>query len=317
MKLKKEEEERGSAGKRQTNEMCTNFPTRRLQSLSPSAPLVISRKAHCKFEYVRQFETKETLLPNTWAVVRVDGRGFHAFANKHEFTKPNDVRALNLMNAAAKVVLGAFTDIVLGYGQSDEYSFVFRKSANLFSRRSAKIVTSVASLFASNYVYLWPEYFPDTKLKFAPSFDGRCVCYPSDQNIRDYLSWRQADCHINNLYNTVFWALVQQGGMTNKEAQERLKGTLSADKNEILYSQFQINYNNESQQFRKGSLLLKKKVSVPVEVHEGNNASSDSKNEDPSKHQKSGCRDRVKIFDLNVDIIGDEFWENNEYIYSF
>lgn len=49
---------------------------------------------------------------------------------------------------------------------------------------------------------------------FLSAFDGRVVLYPSDQNMRDYVSWRQADCHINNLYNTCFWALVQGGGLT-------------------------------------------------------------------------------------------------------
>jgi tRNA(His) guanylyltransferase len=49
-------------------------------------------------------------------------------------------------------------------------------------------------------------------------------------------------------YNTVFWALVQQGGLSNREAQEKLKGTFSNDKNEILFSQFGINYNNEPEQ---------------------------------------------------------------------
>lgn len=31
------------------------------------------------------------------------------------------------------------------------------------------------------------------------------------QHVRDYFAWRQADCHINNLYNTCFWALVADG----------------------------------------------------------------------------------------------------------
>jgi tRNA(His) guanylyltransferase len=30
-------------------------------------------------------------------------------------------------------------------------------------------------------------------------FDARAVLYPSDRTLRDYLSWRQADTHINNL----------------------------------------------------------------------------------------------------------------------
>ena len=30
-----------------------------------------------KYEYVKDFETPDPLIPNTWLVVRVDGRGFH------------------------------------------------------------------------------------------------------------------------------------------------------------------------------------------------------------------------------------------------
>lgn len=29
--------------------------------------------------------------------------------------------------------------------------------------------------------------------------------------------------HINNLYNTVFWTLVQKGGLTTAQAEDRLK----------------------------------------------------------------------------------------------
>lgn len=53
------------------------------------------------------------------------------------------------------------------------------------------------------------------------------------------MSWRQVDCkypnvldkitkiltflgHINNLYNTSFWALIQHGGLDNKEAEKTL-----------------------------------------------------------------------------------------------
>lgn len=65
------------------------------------------------------------------------------------------------------------------------------------------------------------------------------------QNIRDYISWRQADTHINNLYNTTFWALVLKGNETTTSAEKILNGSFSKDKNEILFSRFGINYNNE------------------------------------------------------------------------
>lgn len=38
----------------------------------------------------------------------------------------------------------------------------------------------------------------DTPLKVMPMFDGRAVCYPDIQTLRDYLTWRQVDTHINN-----------------------------------------------------------------------------------------------------------------------
>lgn len=90
-----------------------------------------------------------------------------------------------------------------------------------------------------------------------PSFDGRAIAYPKLQILRDYLSWRQADCHVNNLYNTTFWALVLKGGMKEREAERRLQKTIAADKNEILFSDFGINYNSEDEMYRKGSVVYR------------------------------------------------------------
>ncbi len=104
-------------------------------------------------------------------------------------------------------------------------SFIFHKSTTLFERRArfvyplhrsvvatvwscsspeadvrvsiskSKLVSTVVSTFTANYIYSWSTYFPDTPLSQPlPSFDGRAVCYPSLQNLRDYLSWRQVDC---------------------------------------------------------------------------------------------------------------------------
>lgn len=52
-------------------------------------------------------------------------------------------------------------------------------------------------------------------------------------------------------YNTVFWALVQQGGKTPQEAQATLNGTDAGQKNEILFAQFGINYTTLPEQFKK------------------------------------------------------------------
>ncbi|KAH7390747.1 tRNAHis guanylyltransferase-domain-containing protein [Phaeosphaeria sp. MPI-PUGE-AT-0046c] len=214
--------------------------------------------ANSKYEYVRLFEQPDALLANTWIVVRIDGRGFSKLTTKYKFVKPNDRNALDLMNAAAMAVMKELPDLVLAYGNSDEFSFVFHKDCALFERRASKLTTTITSTFTSYYVFLWSQYFPDKPLTPPlPSFDGRAVCYPSDFNLRDYMSWRQVDCHINNLYNTTFWALVQQGGMGPREAEQKLSGTYAADKNEILFKEFGINYNNEPECFRKGTVLYR------------------------------------------------------------
>ncbi|KAI4925897.1 uncharacterized protein J4E92_006633 [Alternaria infectoria] len=151
--------------------------------------------ANSKFEYVRGFEQPDNLIPNTWIVVRIDGRGFSKFTSKYEFLKPNDKNGLDVMNAAAVAVMKELPDLVLAFGNSDEY---------------------------------------------------RTAPYSNDE-----------PGHINNLYNTTFWTLVQQGGMGAREAEQRLKGTVSSDKNEILFKEFGINYNNEPECFKKGTVLYR------------------------------------------------------------
>lgn len=252
------------------------------------------KMAKSKFEYVRKFEVDDRLLPNCWIVVRIDGKGFHKFSDEHGFDKPNDLNALNLMNKCARAVMDDFNEIILAYGQSDEYSFVFRKDSQIYSRRGSKLITNIASLFASTYVFYWPQFFQNTVLKYPPCFDGRAVLYPSEKNIRDYVSWRQADCHINNLYNTVFWTLIQKGGLSPTAAQERLKGTLSGDKNEILFSEFGINYNNEPEQLKKGSTIIKRKEDITMDNGEK--------------------KTRTKVLELSCDIIGDQFWQDNPHL---
>lgn len=79
--------------------------------------------------------------------------------------------------------------------------------------------------------------------------------------------------------------------MFNFQAEEKLRGSLSADKNEILFSQFGINYNNLPPMYRKGTILLRKKVKV-----------ADMKNK------------KQLIVPLNVDMIREKFWTEHHEI---
>ncbi|KAL4939499.1 hypothetical protein BDV06DRAFT_198837 [Aspergillus oleicola] len=282
--------------------------------------------ANSKYEYVKAFEQDDTLLPNTWIVVRIDGRGFHKLSDRYAFRKPNDRRALDLMNSAAVEVLKDLPDLVIAYGVSDEFSFVFHPSCELFERRSGKLVTTIVSTFTAHYIYLWSQYFPDTPLQppYLPSFDGRAVVYPSSRNLRDYMSWRQVDCHINNLYNTTFWMMVLKGGMNNTQAEEELKGTVSSDKNEILFKRFGINYNNEEEIYKKGSVVFrqyqleeKNKSEDTNQIgEEDTSASVQGKISKTQQEKLKKLRRKAQVVVEHVDIIKDEFWERRPWILS-
>ncbi|TGO68792.1 hypothetical protein BOTNAR_0020g00410 [Botryotinia narcissicola] len=281
-----------------------------------------------RYEYVKAFEQPDLLIPNTWIVVRIDGRGFHKFSDKYAFEKPNDRRALDLMNAAAKAVMMELPDIVIAYGISDEYSFVFHKSCALFERRSSKnyskLVTTIVSTFTAYYVHFWSTYFPDPGMQLTaplPSFDGRAVQYPSVQNLRDYMSWRQVDCHINNLYNTTFWTLIQKGGFDAKGAEKELAGSLAADKNEILFSRFGINYNNEPEIYKKGSVVFRDYELVEPGVSEAidEDSAKTIEQKELSKTQEEKDRKRrakARITVQHVDVIKDEFWQRRPWLLS-
>ncbi|CXI20299.1 tRNAHis guanylyltransferase, putative [Plasmodium berghei] len=215
--------------------------------------------ANSKFAYVKLFEEEKKILLNCYFVVRIDGSDFKKFIKQHEYIKPNDLRGLNLMNECAINVLKNYDEIDLCYGHSDEFSFLFRKSTKLWNRRHDKILTNVVSYFTSSFTFNWKKYFPNKELIYLPSFDARIIVYPTESEIKDYFSWRQADCHINTQYNECFWNLVLKSNYTHEEAYKFLLATQTKDKNELLFTRFDINYNNIPEIFRRGTIIIRNK----------------------------------------------------------
>lgn len=255
--------------------------------------------AKSRFEYVKQFEQHDCVLPETFFVVRLDGRAFTKFCDAHRFEKPNDLRALGLMNSAALEVCAQFRDVLLAFGESDEYSFAFDRATTLFGRRREKVLSAVVSLFTAAYVRHFPAALGE--LRALPSFDGRVVCLPTLKSLRDYFAWRQVDTHVNNLYNTCFWALVQ-GGQSAAEAEKTLRHTLSDFKNELLFGGFGVNYNALPAIFRKGSVVVRTEA-VDAEKAARAGERVDGKTSAP--------RAKTTYVVLHEDIIGDKFWEEH------
>ena len=92
------------------------------------------------------------------------------FSDCHQFEKPNDPRAIKLMNAAARGVMRELPDLTIAYGVSDEFrylpprpllillpvfwlmcSFVFHRGCQLFERRSRWAIPHTAE---NNMLYV-------------------------------------------------------------------------------------------------------------------------------------------------------------------
>lgn len=158
------------------------------------------------------------------------------------------------------------------------------------------MVSLITSSFTGHYVSQWGDYLKGVEMKRLPLFDCRSVLYPSVKCLRDYLAWRQADTHINCQYNTCYWLLVKEG-MEPLKAQEALKGTLTADKNEIMF-QRGLNYNDLPELYRKGTVIFwEKELAIRVRA---------------SGKQAEKV---VRVPKLHhIDIIRDAFWEEHPEI---
>ncbi|MCJ1479195.1 tRNA-His guanylyltransferase [Lambiella insularis] len=236
--------------------------------------------ANSRYEYVKSYEKCDTLLPSTYIVVRIDGRGFHKLSSRYRFAKPNDQRALHLMNAAANGVLMELPDICMAYGVSDEFRY-------LGSTATTDVMRFMVTALSSR---------------------KGATCSSGEKG------------HINNLYNTTFWALVEKAGLSSTQAEKDLKGSVAADKNEILFSRFGINYNNELDMFRKGSVVYRN-YDVPARSL-GQDSPDERRQRDEtamSKTQREKQRKkRVKasIVVEHIDLINDEFWRRRPWLLS-
>lgn len=149
--------------------------------------------------------------------------------------------------------------------------------------------------------------------------------------------------HINNLYNTAFWALIQQGGCSAKDAHATLsvranltalaaarpqmpspavvslfpQGTLSAQKHEILFSRFGINYNEIDALYRRGSILLREGSDSENSRSTPEEPEADT-TETPASRARPAPKKRKAVLPLRLvheDLLKDKWWtETRPYI---
>jgi tRNA(His) guanylyltransferase len=179
------------------------------------------------------------ILPGTWPVIRVDGKGFSKFTEAR-FDKPFEERFSRFMAQTAEALLVAIGG-VYAYTESDEISVLLPRDWDLYDREVEKAVSISAGIASSTFTLACGE---------PAVFDSRVWIGPSEDLVVDYFRWRQADAGRCALNGWAYWTL-RQAGESVDAATRALHDKSVAEKNELLF-QHGINFNDVPLWQRRG-----------------------------------------------------------------
>ena len=138
------------------------------------------------------------ISPQSWAVVRIDGRAFHTWTRG--LNKPFDMDLLAAMDATTVALCEEIQGSVVGYTQSDEISIIFTDThsvqADLWFGGNVQKIASIAASHATYAFNTAWQKTPGTPHQKPATFDARVFTVPTLDVIR-YLIWRLRDSQKN------------------------------------------------------------------------------------------------------------------------
>ena len=182
--------------------------------------------------------------------VRLDGWKFSSLCGKIGAERPFDLRIAKCLVAACAQVLKNFNPS-LAYLISDEINFLFVKNYP-FNGRIEKIDSVLTGLVSTSFNLNVKKYFGKA---IVASFDSRIVILPNE-NLVDYLIWRQQNGWRNHNNAYAYW-LLRKLGYSSREAARKLKGLKSKQIHELLF-RHGINLAETPAWQRKGVIIYRK-----------------------------------------------------------
>ena len=169
----------------------------------------------------------QVILPETYMVARLDGRGFTRLTKEIcKFEAPFDERFRDLMVNTVEALMDCGFRIAYGFTESDEISLLFVPGDETFGRKVRKYNSTLAGEASAAF---------SLALGRVATFDCRIVPLPNAEKVRDYFLWRQEDAHRNSLNSYCYWTLRKEGKSV-QEATAMLEGQSVSFKNELLFS---------------------------------------------------------------------------------
>lgn len=201
---------------------------------------------------MKEFEIYSNLkIPvHSKIIIRLDGRNFHAFADKMNLEKPYDMEFYKTMIKVSKDLFKEFAPKFI-YTFSDEISILLDNVP--FNNRVEKINSIFSSFTSSSFTMNYNKKF--TK---PISFDSRIIPI-INEDIFDYFKWRQDEAWRNcvNGYGINFL----KSKYSNKVASEKINGLNLSDIHELLF-QNNINLNNVETWKKRGIGVYRKNKKI-------------------------------------------------------
>lgn len=141
-------------------------------------------------------------------------------------------------------------NFVLCYSQSDEISLLFHPDDNSFGRKLRKLNSVLAGEASARFSLLLGD---------VACFDCRISQLPRTNDVVDYFRWRNEDAHRNALKAHCYWHLRKQGSKP-EAAQKQLDGLSVPAKNEMLFAQAGVNFNDLPRWEKRGWALRWKTI---------------------------------------------------------
>lgn len=182
-------------------------------------------------------------------LARLDGRAFHTFTRG--LARPFDQRLSECMIETTKFLVNE-THAKIGYTQSDEISLVWFVPADsdadyMFDGRVQKLTSVLSGLASVKFMKLILEKIPEKAMQ-VPIFDCRVWQVPTKDLASDAFLWRELDATKNSI------SMAAHAYFSHKS----LQGLSGSQKQERLWSEKGINWNDYPAFFKRGTYVQRK-----------------------------------------------------------
>jgi tRNA(His) guanylyltransferase len=205
--------------------------------------------------------SQTSIPPGTPFFVRLDGWKFRRLSKNLDTEKPFDERFAKCLVSSAKILFTKGFDPPLVYVASDEVSILFLDTGP-FRRRIEKVDSVLASLASSFFTLNLHKFFGEENVV---AFDSRIVVVSNDEEITEYLAWRQMNTWRNHNNAYAYWIL-HKTGQEPLEISKRLKGLKTKELHEIIF-RHGINLAKTPEWQRRGILRYKHPFLREAENH--------------------------------------------------